>query len=117
MSNMYRYAYDPDFKPTKGIGSFEENHDTDYKNGIKACFESFRDQFQMDPRQSMGLIASSPTMFETFKQQMFSDVLEPSQESSFGHYGNNTDEYTANHAAKLDQFIENSHHLNRKHFS
>ena len=108
MSNMYRYAYDPDFKPTKGIGSFDENHDTDYKNTIKACFESFRDQFHMDPRHSMGLIASSPTMFETFKKQLFDDVLEPASESSFSHYGSNTDEYVSAHAEKLNQFIENS---------
>ena len=108
MSNMYRYAYDPDFRPTKGIGSFDDNHDSDYKNNVKACFESFRDQFQMDPRQTMGLIASSPTMFESFKDQLFGDVLEPASESSFSHYGKNVDDYTSLHAEKLSQFIENS---------
>ena len=106
---MYRYAYDPDFKVTKGIGSFEDNHDTDYKNTVKSCFESFRDQFQMDPRQSMGAIVSSQTLFNNYKDQLFGDVLNPEMESSYSHYGNSDiTDYTEAHAAKLDQFIENS---------
>jgi len=108
---MYQHIYDPDFKPTVGIGSFTTESDDSYKKTIKDTLESFTNTYQMNPMQSMNRIVTSQTLFDDFKDRMFGDVLNPTSESSFDHYGAGVDEYTSNHAAKLDQFIENSRQM------
>jgi hypothetical protein len=105
---MYKHIYDTEFKPTVGVGSFQSNADGDFKDRIKATFESFSEGMQCNPLTQMGTIVGTSTLFENFKEQMFGDVLNPSSESSFAHYGAENDEYVSMHAQKMDQFIENS---------
>lgn len=108
---MYQHIYDPDFKPTVGIGSFQNQSDDGFKKTIKDTLESFTTQYQMNPMQNMAQIVTNGQLFDDFKDRMFGDVLEASSESSFDHYGAGCDEYTSQQAQKLDQFIENSRQM------
>ena len=107
-NQMYRHIYDPDFKPTKGIGSFESDRNAQFKESLKEALESFQSSYSMSPMQNISNIVTSETLWHDFKDKMFHDVLEPASESSFDHYASNNDEYLAMHSAKLDQMIENS---------
>ena len=108
MSNMYRHIVDSDYRPTKGIGSFESDNNEGFKASLKEAFESFENTYQINPMQHMSQIVSSSTMWEDFKDKVFGDVIESSSNSSFDHYASGNDEYTAMHAEKLSQMAENS---------
>ena len=53
MNNMYRHITDPNFKPTKGIGSFESDPNEGFKASLKDALESFENTYQMKPMQHM----------------------------------------------------------------
>ena len=108
MNNMYRHITDPNFKPTKGIGSFESDPNEGFKASLKDALESFENTYQMKPMQHMNSIVTSEAMWTDFKDRVFKDVLESSSESSFDHYGSGNDEYTSMNAQKLAQMVENS---------
>jgi hypothetical protein len=110
-AEMYRHVYDPDFRPTVGIGSFQSDPNNDFKQTIKDCFESFENSYQINPIQNFKTVVSSGTLWEDFKDKMFGDVLEASSDSSFDHYAAGNDEYLAMHSAKMGQLIENSRQM------
>ena len=106
---MYQHIYDPEQKVTPGIGSFTSSADSDYKNQMKATYENFKNSLQLDALTDMKQILSTEALFAQYKEEMFGDVLEPTSESSFAHYGSvAADEYTSMHAQKMDQYIENT---------
>jgi hypothetical protein len=111
MANMYRHVYDSDFKPTSGIGSFENNTNGDFKAKVKEAMEGFSSKYRMNPMQNMLNIASNSTLWSDYKDRMFDDVLSPSSESSFDHYASNVDEYTGMNREKLEQMVENSRQM------
>lgn len=104
---MYKHIYDPDFKPTTGIGSFQFNPDDDFKTAIKSTYENMCNTYQINPTQNMSAIVTNEQLFNTYKEGIFGDVLEATSDSSFDHYAGD-DQYTSMNAQKLDQFIENS---------
>lgn len=104
---MYNHIYDPENKPTVGIGSFINDRNADFKGAIKATYENFANK-DIHLQTDFQNVIQSKALFEDYKNDMFGDVLDPTAESSYDYYGKNTDEYTSMHAQKLDQMIENS---------
>ena len=115
MEKMYQDIYDPQLAVTECIGSFRMQKDGGFKGNLKAAYESFRDGMQIDPYSNMKQILSNEGYYNQFKSELFGDVLEQSNPTSYGSFGQdgsaNKDEYVAMHANKLEQMLENTRNV------
>lgn len=109
MRGMYSDIYDVEKQPTRCIGSFNVTKDSEFKDRMKACYEGFRNTLHLNPFDRMKDILSNEAMYERYKSEMFSDVLESDCPTSYGSFGKGSnDEYIALHADKLSGILENT---------
>lgn len=90
--------YDERDNNNKTIGSFSLDRYTDFKNNIKALYEGFANDYNMNVFDEIGSISKSANLKEEYKQRLFGDVLQESYE----------DTYFASMPAKLEQLVENT---------
>lgn len=106
---MYSDIYDPEKAPTPCIGSFNVAKDSGFKSKMKDVYEGFRTSLNLNPFDNMKLILSTEAMYDRYKHELFGDVLEADQPTSYGSFGSgNHDEYVALHADKLAGILENT---------
>ena len=94
---------------TRGVGSFVVEADREFKDNLVASLENFSQKYQVNPIYKLTDILTTDMLFESYKEEMFSDVLDGTLESSFGYYDSEeTNNYMSLHADKLEQLIENT---------
>lgn len=94
---------------TRGVGSFVVEADREFKDNLVASLENFSQKYQVNPIYKLTDILTTDMLFESYKEELFSDVLDGTLESSFGYYDSEeTNNYMSLHADKLEQLIENT---------
>lgn len=92
------YDYLGSQEPANIVGSFVNDRNEDFKEGIKSLLEGFHGSYSMDAIDDLSKILKVDTLKEDYKQRLFGDVLEE----------NFNDEYYALLPQKLEQLFENS---------
>lgn len=80
------------------IGSFVQEKDTDFKNGVLSLMEGFRAAYSMDACDDFMKIMKNDTLNEQYKEGLIGDILAEGFE----------DPYLAMMPEKLEQLYENS---------
>lgn len=80
------------------IGSFVQEKDTDFKNGVLSLMEGFRATYSMDACDDFMKIMKNDTLNEQYKESLIGDILAEGFE----------DPYLAMMPEKLEQLYENS---------
>lgn len=80
------------------IGSFVQEKDTDFKNGVLSLMEGFRAAYSMDACDDFMKIMKNDTLNEQYKESLIGDILSEGFE----------DPYLAMMPEKLEQLYENS---------
>lgn len=80
------------------IGSFVQEKDTDFKNGVLSLMEGFRSAYSMDACDDFMKIMKNDTLNEQYKESLIGDILAEGFE----------DPYLAMMPEKLEQLYENS---------
>lgn len=80
------------------IGSFVQEKDTDFKNGVLSLMEGFRAAYSMDACDDFMKIMKNDTLNEQYKESLIGDILAEGFE----------DPYLAMMPEKLEQLYENS---------
>lgn len=80
------------------VGSFVNDKQVDFKNGIKAMLENFRGAFNVDAVDDIAKVLKVDTLKESYKQHLIGDVLDDVSD----------DAYLALHPEKLEQLFENT---------
>ena len=80
------------------IGSFVQEKDTDFKNGVLSLMEGFRAAYSMDACDDFMKIIKNDTLNEQYKESLIGDILAEGFE----------DPYLAMMPEKLEQLYENS---------
>lgn len=83
---------------TNIIGSFTRDKNSDYKAGIKAVYESFGANYDLDLWDDTVRILKNDTLRESYKQELLGEVLEESFQ----------DAWYDMHKDKLEQLFENT---------
>ena len=60
-------------------------NDRDFRDNLSAVLEGYKQKFQVDPVFKMADIVSNDVLFESYKEELFADVLDGTLESSFNH--------------------------------
>lgn len=92
---------------TRGVGSFAIEQDRDFSDNLATALESFKRKFSVDPVMQCATILTNDVLFEAYKNELFSDVLDPAMETSFAHSDDDSG-YMSCHADKLDQLVSNT---------
>lgn len=92
------YDYLNEQGPTNIVGSFKKDKNADFKNQVKAIYENFNQDFQLDLWEDVGKILKNDVLKESYKEQLLGDVLTESL----------NDEWYDMHKDKLEQLFENS---------
>lgn len=90
--------YDMDGQAGRVIGSFVQEKDTDFKNGVLSLMEGFRAAYSMDACDDFMKIMKNDTLNEQYKEGLIGDILAEGFE----------DPYLAMMPEKLEQLYENS---------
>ncbi len=85
-------------QPGKVIGSFLQEKDTDFKNGVISLMEGFRASYSMDACDDFMKIMKNDTLNEQYKDALLGDILNEGFE----------DPYLAMVPDKLEQLYENT---------
>lgn len=85
-------------QPGRVIGSFLQEKDTDFKNGVISLMEGFRASYSMDACDDFMKIAKNDVLNEQYKEALMGDILNESFE----------DPYLAMIPEKLEQLYENT---------
>jgi len=94
---MYEYL-DDNQNPTRVIGSFTMDRNTDFKDNFKALVENFKGHYSIDPIDDLLKILKVDTLREDYKDQLLGDV----------DTGQIDDMYYSLHPQKLSQLFENT---------
>jgi hypothetical protein len=109
MAKMYQDLYDPEVQATPCIGSFQTSTDGGFKERMKSTYEGFRSALSLDPLSNMHMILTNESFYNQYKDEMFGDVLNAQEATSYGAFAANTnEEYLALHADKLAGMLENT---------
>ncbi len=92
---------------TRGVGNFVMEGDRDFRDNLAAVLEGYKQKYQVDPVFKMADIVSNDILFESYKEELFSDVLDGTMESSFNHVDDGSG-YFSLHADKLEQLVNNT---------
>ena len=92
---------------TRGVGNFVMENDRDFRDNLSAVLEGYKQKFQVDPVFKMADIVSNDVLFESYKEELFADVLDGTLESSFNHIDDGSG-YFGLHADKLEQLVNNT---------
>jgi hypothetical protein len=91
---------DEDQGPTNVVGSFITDRNLEFKQGMKAMLEGFRNATQLDPVDDLVKILKVDTLRENYKNRLIGDVL---QETAIMD-----DPYLSLMPEKLEQLFENT---------
>ena len=83
---------------TNIIGSFTRDKNSDFKSGIKAVYESFGNNYELDLWDDTVRILKNDTLRESYKEQLLGDILEESFH----------DQWYDLHKDKIEQLFENT---------
>lgn len=92
------YEYLNSSNTTNIVGSFAQDKNRDFKEGVKVLYENFASNYRMDVWEDCVRILKDDSMREDYKQQLFGDVLE----ESF------SDSWYDMHKDKVEQLFENT---------
>lgn len=92
---------------TRGVGNFTMEPDRDFRDNLASVLENFKQKFNVDPVFKMADIVSNDVLFESYKEDLFADVLDGTLESSYAHVDDESG-YMSLHADKLDQLVNNT---------
>lgn len=92
------YEYLDSSEQVNVIGSFSQDKNSDFKDGVKHLFEGFNTSYQMDAISDISKVLKMDTLKEAYKEELLSDVMEASFE----------DPYYAMLPQKLEQLFENT---------
>lgn len=92
------YEYLNSSNTTNIVGSFSQDKNKDFKEGVKVLYENFASNYRMDVWEDCVRILKDDSMREDYKQQLFGDVLE----ESFN------DPWYDMHKDKVEQLFENT---------
>ncbi|WP_304576727.1 hypothetical protein [Romboutsia ilealis] len=87
-----------ELQPGRVIGSFLQEKDTDFKNGVISLMEGFKASYSMDACDDFMKIAKNDVLNEQYKEALIGDILNESFE----------DPYLAMIPDKLEQLYENT---------
>lgn len=82
-------------------------NDRDFKDNLTSALEGFNQKYSIDPVFNMTSIVTNDVLFESYKTELFSDVIDSTMESAYGHFDDDWGCMAA-HAAKLDQLVNNT---------
>lgn len=92
-----------------GVGSFVLDPNAGYKESIQAAMESMEANYNLHYLQDFTKILSYDSFFETYRDAIFGDLIDPTMEGSFSQMdADSSDGYYAMHGAKLQQLVENT---------
>lgn len=92
------YEYLSSSNTTNIVGSFTQDKNKDFKEGIKVLYENFASNYRMDIWEDCVRILKDDSMREDYKQELFGDVLEESFNDSWYDM----------HKDKVEQLFENT---------
>lgn len=92
---------------TRVVGAFTMTPDRDFKDNLMAALESYQQKYQLSPVYDFTRIIQNDVLFESYKNDLFADLLDPTMESSFAHSDDGTGFMSVN-ADKLDQLVNNT---------
>ena len=72
------YEYLNSSNTTNIVGSFAQDKNKDFKEGVKVLYENFASNYRMDVWDDCVRILKDDSMREDYKQQLLGDVLEES---------------------------------------
>jgi len=94
---MYEYL-DESLNPTRVIGSFTMDRNTEFKEGFSSLVENFKSHYSINPITGLLSILMMDTLREDYKEQLLGDI----------DMGQIDDPYYSMHPQKLDQLFENT---------
>ncbi len=74
------YEYLDSSEQVNVIGSFSQDKNSDFKDGVKHLFEGFNTSYQMDAISDISKVLKMDTLKEAYKEELLSDVMEASFE-------------------------------------
>ena len=92
------YEYLNSSNTTNIVGSFAQDKNKDFKEGVKVLYENFASNYRMDVWEDCVRILKDDSMREDYKQQLLGDVLEESY----------NDAWYDMHKDKVEQLFENT---------
>ena len=92
---------------TRVVGQFTMDADRDFKDNLVSTLEAFQQKYQLNPVFEFTRIIQNDMLFDAYKESLFSDLLDPTMETSFAHADDGSGFMSVN-ADKLDQLVNNT---------